>query len=326
MDNGGGSQDLAWPSNPELTSIHLRIGYREASVAIQFRRCGWISPCIALLAIQANLIGTGLAAEPVQETIAGPAGPGRATEYDQRLKSPTLISDTQLKTDLREKFDQASQKSNADRMRIGGLQWLDLQWQLNRTVQAGQQLSDLSEQGIVKQADGSYVLDIAKNPQWQLWYRALSDLADPELLRVHAEKLAARGFRARHLQVMQDYVQQNQPQRAVLDSQRLMIRSVKAHRSQAPRFARIAAADAASYAYQFERAREEAKQQWAAGLLERLDKQRQRILISYFQEISGTIIFIPEENFDTSIEQFAETMTSGVLEQHLLQQERELQQ
>jgi hypothetical protein len=114
-----------------------------------------------------------------------------------------------------------------------------------------------------------------KAEDWQLWYRALSDLADPELPGVHARKLAARGFRAQHIQVMQDYVQQNQPQRAVLDSERLTIRSVKAHRSQAPRFERIAAADAASYAYQFERAREEAKQRSAAGLLERLDKQRQ---------------------------------------------------
>jgi len=249
--------------------------------------------------------------------------PSRAAEFDSQLKSPALVSQERLKTQLRGNFDRAASLSIPDRLRLTGMQWIDLTWQLNRMAQAGEELPDLSEFGLQKQADGSYVLDHAKNPQWGLWYRVLTDLQNPGFFEGYANRLRDRGFRDRDIQVMKEYVAAHQPRRAVVDGQRVLIQSVKAQRSRTPRLAKTDATDAALYVYQLDRAREAALQLWAAGLLSRLDEQRQRALASYCQEISGVTLFLPDSNFDQSIQMFAEVMTSGRYEQQLLQQEQE---
>lgn len=249
--------------------------------------------------------------------------PGRAAEFDPKLKSPALVSQSHFKTQLRGSFDRAASMSIPNRLRLASMQWVDLTWQLNRMAQAHEELPDLSEFGLQKQADGSYILRHANNPQWGLWYRVLTDLQNPGSFENYANQLRDRGFRDQDIQVMKDYVAGNQPRRTVLDNQRSLIQSVKAQQSRASRLAKTDVTDAALYVYQLERAREGALQLWAAGLLDRLDDQRQRALVSYCQEISGVTVFIPDANFDQTIRISAEVMNSGRYEQHLLQQEQE---
>ncbi len=164
--------------------------------------------------------------------------PGWAAEFDPKLKSPALVSQGNLKTQLRGSFDRAASLSIPDRLRLASMQWVDLTWQLNRMAQAHEELPDLSEFGLQKQADGSYVLQHANNPQWGLWYRVLTDLQDPALFENRAKQLLERGFREQDIQVIKEYVVANQPRSAVRDGQRVMIQSVKAQQSRTSRLAK----------------------------------------------------------------------------------------
>ena len=88
--------------------------------------------------------------------------------------------------------------------------------------------------------------------------------------------------------------------------------------------AAIDADDAASYVYQLELVREQAKSNWAADLLQPLDDQRQEILMSFDQELGGSTAFKPDENFDASLAFLAEQLASGAYEQQLTKKEQAL--
>jgi hypothetical protein len=203
--------------------------------------------------------------------------------------------------------------------------WVDLTWQLNRLAQAGQELPDLSELGLAKQANGSYIIDLAQNPEWEPWTLKPSLLESPDIFLLHAKRLRERGFREQDILTLKQYVTQNDSQRVVLDAERSVVRSIAGHRSHSLRAQQtIEAADATSYVYELDRARAQAQKQWAAGLLERLDSQRQRILMSFYQELGGMIAFVPDAHFDQTIAMVAEQLVSGQYEQQLMQREQEL--
>lgn len=257
------------------------------------------------------------------------ATPAPGYSAGERIGSPQLASEAQIKGQVREYLDRSARMRPADRVRNAGVEgrWVELTWQLNRIAQAGQALPDLSELGLVKQADGAYVIDLAANPEWEPWNLKPSLLQDPDVFQLHAQRLRERGFREQDIQALKDYVTQNDSRRVVLDAERSVVRNVAGLRSHSPRLQpTVDAAAAASYVYQLERAREQAQKQWAAGLLERLDPQRQRILMSFYQELGGAIVFVPDAQFDRSIATVAGEMVSGTYEQQLIQREQGLSQ
>ena len=262
-------------------------------------------------------------------TMLVPPVPSYSAEVEQRTRSPQLANQTQIKAQLREYLDRSATMRLADRVRNAGVEgrWVDLTWQLNRLAQAGQELPDLSELGLVKQENSSYIIDLAKNPEWEPWTLKPSLLQNPDVFLLHAQRLRERGFREQDIQTLKQYVTQNDSRRVVLDAERSVVRSVAGHRSRSLHAQQtIEAADAASYVYQLERARAEAEKQWAAGLLERLDPQRQRILMSFYQELGGMIAFLPDAHFDQTIAIVAEQLVSGMYEQQLIQREQGLSQ
>jgi hypothetical protein len=246
----------------------------------------------------------------------------RSEEFDQRRRSPQLANPTQLKTELRERIDRSAKLGLAERVRSEGAdgRWVNLTWQLNRIAQAGQELPDLSEFGLKKQADGSYEIDVAKNPQWELWDMKLSLLENPEVFELHAQRLRERGFREQDVAILKKYLGERSAKLAALEAEKSMVRSIAAQRA----VTRGGAEDPASYLYQLELAREKAKKTWAADLLQKLDSQRQRILASFYQELGGKKVFVPEKNLDQNIAIVVEQLASGKYEQHLIQMEQEI--
>ncbi len=253
---------------------------------------------------------------------------GHCQDFDPQRRIPALASPAQIKAALREHIARSATLGPADRVRYAGAEgiWVNLKWHLNRMAQAGQELPDLSEFGLEKKTDGSYVIDVGKNPHWELWNLKLSLLENPQVFELHTRRLRQRGFREQDIRMLREHVVRQNSQRVVLEAERSMVRSIAVQRSQAPRrgAAAIDADDAASYVYQLEIVREQAKSNWAADLLQPLDDQRQEILMSFYQELGGSTAFKPDENFDASLAFLAEQLASGAYEQQLMEKERAL--
>ena len=261
-------------------------------------------------------------------TVLAPV-PGYSAEVQLRAPSRELASRDQIQTQLREYLDRSARMLPADRVRAAGVEgrWVDLTWQLNRLAQAGQELPDLSELGLAKQANGSYVIDLAQHPEWEPWTLKPSFLESPDIFLLHAKRLRERGFREQDILTLKQYVTEHDSKRVVLEAERSVVQSIAGRRSHLLRAQQtVEAADAASYVYALDRARTEAQKQWAAGLLERLDPQRQRILMSFYQELGGMIAFIPDAHFDQTVATVAGQLVSGQYEQQLMQREQELSQ
>jgi hypothetical protein len=249
-------------------------------------------------------------------------------EFQQRVRAPKLATHAELKAKLREPLEQSTM-SPADRVRNAAVshRWVDLTWQLNLMAQAGQELPDLAEFGLVKQPNGSYLIDVSENPEWETWNLKSSLMRNPQVFELHAKRLRERGFREQDIAILKQHVAQRDQRGAVIDAERSIIRSIKAYRSRTQRLEReIDPLDAASYAYQLDLARDAASKNWVADLLAKLDPQRQRILISFYQELGGTIIFAPDANFDGTLAVLAEQLISGEYEQRIAQQEQEPRQ
>lgn len=260
------------------------------------------------------------------------AAPSQAQQFDKQLRSPQLTSPARLKSELRQNVDQLASVSPAERVRIAGVKGVraNLHWKLNRMVQSGRELPDLSEFGITKR-DGSYYFDVGM-PQWEIWTHKLSLLQDPEIFEVHAQRLRERGFREQDIARLKEYVSQNDLERSVLKAEKSLAQSIAAEYSQPQRSQSspsqqlqpaITAEDAESFVYQLELARERAETTWAADLLQRLDNQHQRILESYYRELGGFAAFQPESDLSGTSAAIAEQLISGRYEQQIAQKEQE---
>lgn len=135
-----------------------------------------------------------------------------------------------------------------------------------------------------------------------------------------------RGFRDHDIAILKEYVTQNKSQQFMLDAEKTIARGFTVHRAKTAHPGRaISKADAASYVYQWARAQEEARARWVAGLLDRLDAQRLRILSSYYQELDGGRSIGPDD-MDQVVTWWADRLTSGAYEQDLTKKEQEQRQ
>lgn len=232
--------------------------------------------------------------------LAGAAAAAQAVEFDERLKAPAAAERTAF-------LDRAeSLRSRASALREAGprellldrslfMERFDLGWQLQRAIDAKGPLGDLSDAGFVSRGDGSYAIDYDAHPEWHRLDEAIAGwLPQVDWVALGAD-LRARGFRDADVAALEDYVRSNDLRR--ISARKTLPLTLQFSRvvKKLDRIKRpVPDALVMSYLYQRSRADAEATREWVQGLLQTLDAQRSRILLSYFDEMTFTGVIAPE--------------------------------
>lgn len=217
-------------------------------------------------------------------------GAVQAAPFNERVKAPKA-SDLALHAQLETYFDTYEKKgARADpagfiRDRAAYKQWADAEFLFMRALDEGRQLDDLAAFGFVVQPDGTYRVDRQEFPQWQLLDERLRALEDLDSLDRYVPALKARGFRNADVEALRTYVATHDPRQLLHGEGKELIDSF-AKRVQ-KRYAAGQPPDfdeAMDFRYQVDSLNYESQRQWAIGLMDTLDRQRQRILVSLLDE------------------------------------------
>lgn len=247
------------------------------------------------------------------------AGPMYAAPFDEKLKVPRAADSQALRTKLEAHFATFERKQQDPdpaafiRDRIAHRQWTDLYFSVKLAMDEGKPLKDLGAFGLVARPDGSYVIDLRAYPQWEPLDSRLSILTDPEVVESYLPALKARGFRDEDVNALRTYVATHHPRLTVYSNGRQLVDTF-AKRLQAQRHAGqpVNLQEALSYRYQKNVLKAEAERQWAIGLLDKFDRQRQRILVSFLGEFQAEMAFgSASEPLDQTLEQEVAPIVSG---------------
>jgi hypothetical protein len=256
-----------------------------------------------------------------------------AAPFDERVKSPRAAASQEAQLKLKAHFDTFQRKREEQpgafiRDRAAHRQWSDLYYAIMLAMDEGRPLGDLSEFGLIGDSNRAYTVDLKKFPQWAPLDSRLYVLTNPDLLESYVPALKARGYRDADVDTLRTYV-------AAHDPRQLMIAEGK---SLADTFAkRVRQRDAAglptdmeevrAFWYQKAKIRAEGERQWAVGLLDGLDQQRQRILASFFEELDAKQSFgVPTEPFQQTLEREVARLRSGEYLQLIAYEETQIQQ
>lgn len=259
------------------------------------------------------------------------AGAGHAAKFDEKIKAPTAPSNADLATTIRNYFRNyasvnAQSASGIVRDKYAYQHWFETQWRLQRAIDTRQPLGDLSEFGLTSNADGSYSVDLGQYPQWDPLPLRLQGFREPQALDFYAAALRARGFRDEDIEALRIYLAASPPRRRAsmqeLDIAEGFVAKVKAQISARQK---TDSSLLLAYAYQTGRIRSEQERAWAAGLLDSLDQQRQRILESYLQEQGGQLTITPDD-IDAEAQSAVGAIASGEFARQLKMQREEAQQ
>lgn len=263
-------------------------------------------------------------------------GAAHAARFDERIKAPHATSAADFKRSVRDYFAayerqyerDAEDASSLIRNRTAYEAWADTEWQLVRSLDDGMPLGDLSEFGFEREEDGSYTVKVKDHPQWMAIDLALATLRVPSIYDAYARDLRERGFRDQDLAALKNYLDSNNWESAAFAQNKPLTESF-ALRAQARHRAKRAIDPEETMAFVYQRNRNslEARRAWAVGLLDTLDKQRQRILLSYFGEFDSTRSFgPPESGVQQHLERTVAPLISGEYIQALKQEEMRVRQ
>ena len=231
----------------------------------------------------------------------GAAASAQAVEFDEKLKVPSVAEPAALRSQA-ESF-----KNKVAALEEAGPQQLvmnralfaerfDLTWQLQRAIDARRPLGDLSEVGFVSRGDGSYAIDYETHPEWHRLDEAMAGWLPLVDWNVLGAELKARGFRDQDVTTLREYVRTHDARRAAAAKSLPVAISFSKVVRKLDRVKRPVPDNlVASYLYQRSRADAEATREWAQGLLQALDAQRARILMSYFDEMKFTGVIAPDD-------------------------------
>jgi hypothetical protein len=263
--------------------------------------------------------------------IGASAGPVQAAKFDEKIKAPEAPSNAELQAVIRDYFAtyaRVNAKSAAGIVwsKAAYQQYFETHWRLQRAIDKKQPLGDLSEFGLTPNSDGSYSVDPSQYPQWDPLPVQLGQLREPQLLDLHADALQARGFRDQDIEVLRAYVAKSPPRQQaseqeldVADGFFAMVKAQIAARQKTDKVQLLA------YMYQSGRIGFEQERLWAAGLLDSLDQQRQRILESYFREQGGQVTITPDD-VDSQLKLVVDGIVSGEFSRQSRMQIREVPQ
>jgi hypothetical protein len=260
------------------------------------------------------------------------AGPTQAAPFDEKLKPPRAATAQALRTKLEAHFATFQRKQQDPdpaafiRDAKAYRQWSDLDFALQLAMDEKTPLEDLDAFGVVARPDGTYHVDLHAFPQWEPLDSRLHRLTNPEILESYLPALKARGFRDEDLTTLQTYVATHDP-RVDLHTQGRQLVDTFAKRLQAQRKVgqRLNLQEVLAYRYQKTALRTEAERRWAVGLMDALDRQRQRILVSFLDEFQSEMVFgVSQDDLAATLEQEAQPILSGEYAQILTTEEAQL--
>lgn len=260
------------------------------------------------------------------------AGPTQAAPFDEKLKTPRAATSQALRTKLEAHFATFQRKQQDPdpaafiRDRVAYRQWSDLYFAVLLAMDERTPLKNLAEFGLVAQADGKYSVDLHAFPQWEPLDSRLHRLANPEILESFEPALRARGFRDEDVSALRTYVATHDPE-VTLNAEGRQLVDTFARRLQAQRQQgqRLNLQEVLAYRYQKSSLRADVERRWAVGLMDALDQQRQRVLVSYLDEFQSEMTFgVSGDDLAATLEQEAQPIVSGEYVQILTTEEAQL--
>lgn len=258
---------------------------------------------------------------------------GQAAPFDEKSKAPRAASSQALRPKLEAHFQTFQRKQqDADpaafiRDRQAYRQWSDLYFAVGLALDERVPLKDLAEFGLVAQANGTYVVDLQKFPQWSPLDARLFRLTNPEVMQEYEPALRARGFRQSDLAVLREYLATHDPRLSRYAEGRELIDTF-AKRLQSRRRAGqpVNLDEALAFRYQKVALRDESERHWAVALLDALDPQRQRILAAFlFDEFESSLTLgTPSAPLGETLEQEVAPLVSGDYVKMLATEETEI--
>lgn len=261
-------------------------------------------------------------------------GRTHAAPFDEKLKAPRAASSQALGAKLEAHFATFQRRQQDPdpaafiRDRLAHRQWTDLYFSIKLAMDENKPLKGLDAFGLVARPDGRYVIDLRAYPQWEPLDSRLSILTSAEIVESYVPALKARGFRDEDVSALRTYVATHHPRLTVYANGRELVDTF-AKRLQAQRQAGqpLNLQEALSYRYQKNILKAEAGRQWAIGLLDTFDRQRQRILVSFLDEFQSELAFGPSTDLlDQTLEQEVQPMVSGAYLQIIAGEEAQLRQ
>jgi len=262
------------------------------------------------------------------------AAPSQAAPFDEKLKAPRLATSQALRTKLEAHFatfqrkQQESDPAAFIRDAKAYRQWSDLEFAVQLAMDERTPLKGLDAFGIIAKEDGTYKVDLHAFPQWEPLDSRLHKLANPEVLESFVPALKVRGFRDEDLSALETYLATHDPD-LTLNTEGRQLVDTFANRLQAQRKSgqRLNLQEVLAYRYQKADLRADVERRWAIGLMDTLDRQRQRILVSYLDEFQSEMTFgAPHQSLDQALQQEAEPIVSGEYVQILTAEQAKLRQ
>lgn len=233
--------------------------------------------------------------------LAGFGGVAQAVEFDEKLKAPMMKSAADTSAQAKSfavKFREIRAATPAQLITNASLarQQFDLKWQIQRAIDEKKPLDEFAELGLVSRGDGTYSIDMRKNPEWDDFHETIAGMLSRANLDASAPALIQRGFRPEDVDTLKLYVTTHDPiaasKSAALPIALGFSRTVgKYDRGKRP----VPDAVVLSYLYQYARAASESNRAWVADLLKQFDAQRARILLSTFLEFETTGAWGPDD-------------------------------
>lgn len=256
-----------------------------------------------------------------------------AAPFDEKSKAPRAATSQALRARFEAHF-QAFQRKQQDadpaafiRDRQAHQQWSDLYFAVKLALDERVPIDDLAAFGLVAQANGSYVVDLRKFPQWEPLDGRLYQLTNPAVFESYEPALRARGFRDSDVTALRTYLATHDPRLRIHAEGRELVDTF-AKRLQGRRQAGqpLNLEEVLAYRYQKATLKAELERQWAVALLDALDMQRQRILASFlFDEFESSLMLgTPTEPLGRTLEQEVQPLVSGEYVQMLTTEEAEI--
>ncbi len=256
----------------------------------------------------------------------------QAAPFDEKLKAPRAATPAELRSKLEAHFALFQRKQqDADpaafiRDRRAHKQWSDVYFAIKLALDEGTPLGDLSAFGLSAGPEGTYRVDLRAFPQWEPLDSRLYMFTDPAIVESYLPALEARGFREGDISALRTYVATHDPRLAIHVEGRQLVDSFAKRLQTQRRVARpLDLQEVLAYRYQKESLKAEAERQWAVALLDTLDRQRQRILVSLLDESEAELTFgRPTAAFERTLEEEARPIASGEYVEMLTSQEAQI--
>ena len=171
----------------------------------------------------------------------------------------------------------------------------DTRWMLGQMVDARVPLPELEALGLKPRSDGSYTINGSEHPEWHPMAAKLALLSDSSVVNGLEYMLTMRGFRPEDMAALRAYTDSHDLKKIRDEAQLALLLSAS---KQAKKLQKLKLLDdnfMASFFYQKQWQSEETERQWSLGLLDALTPQAQRILESYFTEITSASVIAPED-------------------------------